>query len=696
MAQRQRSGRHWLSRLVAGLTALVGTVAVVAGVPLLLMEVAGNPLPRHVPSFEEIGTLLTSPDNGSLFMRLLAVVAWLAWLTFSLSVLVEIPAQLRGRRAPRLPGLGFQQRLAAILVGAVIAVFAGVSVSTAAPPVPVVSVVSSGTPTFADPTVVSPPTHAPIYTAVYASVHAGAAHVAEPTQPQITRPVYVVRKHDYLGRIAQRFTGDFDRYRQIAALNPGLIRNPNHIQPGWRIVLPTDASDRGVTRHATGRLVTPSVKPPAPPTQAPPAPTPAPSTPAPSPSVAVTPSVAPSKAPPPSKAPATQAPVVQAPVAQAPTRAAQPDHSTTDSAADPGMQVLAASAGFAAFSVLAAHVVLRRRRTRRINQLRVKRRRNAPIYRHTTESEARQAAKHRAADRLDSGLRRLTIGLGGRAAWEMPDIAAAWQHGGDLAVILATPCEDPPSPFEVRSPNTWSLPATAHISESSPAPSLLPGLLSVGTWAQGGELFVDGERTGLISLVGNPQCCDDLLRFLAAEAATVSWADDTSVVVAGFSTADMGALAELNPRRVRVAVSVDDAIARIAKRAAINSAMLRDARTTDTIAARVNNITDTAWSTHLLFIADAWGEYSRQLQSLDAQLAALGRVGVVVVATQPSPTRWSAQISADGSLEMAWLAVTGTTACQLSSDQLIEQAEAIRYARDSEPSEVGPRHRLRV
>lgn len=692
MTRRQRVAQHWLRRLAAGIAALIGTVVVVAGAPLLLLEVAGNPLPRHLPSLGEIADLLTSPDNGSLFLRLLAVIGWAAWATFTLSVFVEFPAQLRGRRAPRLPGLGFQQRVASVLVGAVIAVFAGVSVASAAPviqPMVVVTAAQAGTQALADPSVLTLPP--PTQSAVYTSARAGVLYIKNAQAP-IERPVYIVVKNDQLGKIAQRFTGDFDRYHQIAALNKNLIRNPSQIQAGWRLVLPTDAYDRGVIRHAAGRLVTPGAPVP-----------PAPSTPPP---VVVTPPVA----PPPTQAPVTPPPVTQAPPSATPS--ARPTAAGHPAAAKPapenehaqdggvtGMHTLAAGAGLMMFSVVAAHVVLRRRRTRRINQLRAKRRRTIPPvapFLLPGDTDNRQSAKHRAADRLDAGLRRLTIGLGGRATWEMPDIAAAWQHGGDLAVILATPCDDPPTPFEVRSPNTWSLPATARLTDSSAAPSLLPGLLTVGTWAQGGELFVDGERTGLLTLVGNPQCCDDLLRSLAAEAANAPWSDDTSVVVAGFNTADMGALAELNPRRVRVAVSVDDAIVRIARRASANSALLRESQTTDTISARVNNITEAAWSTHLLFIADAWGEHSRQLQNLDAQLAALGRVGVVVVATQPTPSRWSAQISADGSLEMAWLAVTGTMACQLSSEQLLETAESIRYSRDSETSEVGPRHRLRV
>jgi hypothetical protein len=356
-------------------------------------------------------------------------------------------------------------------------------------------------------------------------------------------------------------------------------------------------------------------------------------------------------------------------------------------------RALAAGAGLAAASVLAAHVIIRRR-IRRVHQMRLKRRRTTEVFRPLTQLDAPEQieiAKHRAGDRLAAGLRRLVVGLRGRAPWEMPDIAAAWQSGGDLAIILASPCADPPPPFEALWPNTWSLSAHERLPEAGHATSLLPGLLKVGTWPQGGELYVDGERTGLLTLTGDPLACDNLLRHLAAEAATAPWADGASVLVAGMSAVDMRALGALNMGRVRMRASVEDALTRISKRAAANASMLNQSESVDTIAARVDNAMAASWATHLLFIADAWGEHTELLQELDAQLASLGRVGVVVVATQPTATRWSAAVSGDGGLHMSWLAATDVHACQLADHELAAYAAAVG---DLEEVARGPRHRL--
>jgi hypothetical protein len=326
--------------------------------------------------------------------------------------------------------------------------------------------------------------------------------------------------------------------------------------------------------------------------------------------------------------------------------------------------------------------------------MRLRRRRTSQIFRPlipVEEAEPNEIAKHRAGDRLAGGLRRLAIGLRGRAPWEMPDIAAAWQSGGDLAIILATPCPDPPEPFEALWPNTWSLSANERLPESGGAPSLLPGLLKVGTWPQGGELYVDGERTGLLTLTGDPLACDNLLRHLAAEAATAPWADGASVLVAGMSAVDMRALGVLNMGRVRMRASVNDALTRISRRAAANASMLNQSDAVDTVAARVENSMEASWATHLLFVADAWGEHSEQLRELDAQLAGLGRVGVVVVATNPTATRWSASVSDDGGLHMSWLAATDVRACQLANHELAAYAAAVT---DVDEAARGPRHRL--
>jgi len=634
-------------RLLTGLIALAGIVVLTVGAPLILAKVGGDPLPRHLPSLGEIGDALASPDDGTLFIRLLTVLGWLAWATFTLSVLVEIPARLRGRRTVRLPGLRLQQRVAAALVGAVLAVFVGGSLATAATPVArPAAVVAQRVPVVTLPAI-------PQNTA------------AAKAYQQIQRPVYVVKRGDYLGRIAQRFTGDFDRYHQIAALNPRLIRNPNHIRPGWKITLPVDSHDRGPLRHATGRLVKPVAKAPA----------------------KNTPTAVPK--------PTAPAPAFTAP-AQAGRTQMRPGGNT----------VLATVAGLAAAGVLAAHVALWRRRTVRVHQHSVRSRRVTQVrYQMPAVVPSSPAPalvyeppppRPGGQERLDAGLRRLAMGLRGRAMWAMPDIYAAWHYGGELGVVLTGPCADPPEPYAARSPDTWSLSTDAAVGADDGVPALLPGLLTLGTWPEGGELYVDSERTGLLTLTGDPERCDNLLRHLAAEAATAAWADSAAVLISGFGSADTRALGSLNSDRVRTVASVPDALSRIARRAVVNRAVLRESDTPDTMVARVNSASGSIWTTHLLFVADPWGEHTTALEELDAQLATAGRVGVSVVVTHPTSTRWSVGVTAGGSLDMPWLAFSDTIACQLTSDQLATLSATIGDPAYAGVPIAGARHRQRA
>ncbi|MGV9765130.1 LysM peptidoglycan-binding domain-containing protein [Micromonospora tulbaghiae] len=228
----RRSPVRRAGQVLTGLGALVVLVGVLAGGPVALLAFAGNPLPDHLPTLAEVGTALTSRDDGRLFLRALAVVGWFGWATFAFSVLVELLAAAVRRPAPKLPGMHRQQKAAAALVGSVALIL------VASP-----AAASAAALTAPQPVVAASAVTAPSQVAPSAPV---AAETSEPA-------VYRVAKGDYLGEVADRYLDDFDRYKELARLNR--LADPDRIRPGQLITLPEGATDSGARRHATGRVV---------------------------------------------------------------------------------------------------------------------------------------------------------------------------------------------------------------------------------------------------------------------------------------------------------------------------------------------------------------------------------------------------------------------------------------------------------
>ncbi|MFC0507437.1 LysM peptidoglycan-binding domain-containing protein [Micromonospora costi] len=266
-----RSAVRRIGRVLTGLGALIVLCAVLVGAPVALLAFAGNPLPDHVPTLAEIGTALTSRDDGQLFLRALALAGWFGWATFALSVLVELGAQAVRRPAPRLPGMGRQQRAAAVLVGSVALIVAtapaaSAAVATtqvyAAPATGYAQAAPAAVPYAAGPvTYAAGPTGlaaGPVGLAVSsgsAALASGHAATDAPTARDAPpdSAVYRVAKGDYLGAIAERYLDEFSDYRDLARLNR--LADPDRIRPGQLLKLPEQATDRGVRPHATGRLV---------------------------------------------------------------------------------------------------------------------------------------------------------------------------------------------------------------------------------------------------------------------------------------------------------------------------------------------------------------------------------------------------------------------------------------------------------
>ncbi|MCI4063645.1 LysM peptidoglycan-binding domain-containing protein [Micromonospora sp. R77] len=248
MAAPQRSAVRRTGQVLTGLGALVVLCGVLAGAPIALLAFAGNPLPDHLPTLAEVGTALTSRDDGQLFLRALAVVGWFGWATFAFSVVVELVAQVLRRPAPKLPGMGRQQRAAAALVGSVALILAAspaaASAATLAAPTPAVAMAA---PTSAG--TLNPSTSAvtlAVSNPVAGSGVGASVRSAPVATPEAAPPLYRVAKGDYLGEVAERYLDDFDRYGEVARLNR--LADPNRIRPGQLLKLPESASDAGPAR----------------------------------------------------------------------------------------------------------------------------------------------------------------------------------------------------------------------------------------------------------------------------------------------------------------------------------------------------------------------------------------------------------------------------------------------------------------
>jgi DNA-binding SARP family transcriptional activator len=136
------SRRRRVATVLRGMAALVTLLVLMAGIPLLLYRLGGSPIPRHILGWHQIERTLLRRDNGTIFLGAVRDVSWIAWAAFTLAVLTEIQAALRGRNAPRLR-LGGLQATAGRLVALTLLTFSGPATLLAMPqavPVAAVSV----------------------------------------------------------------------------------------------------------------------------------------------------------------------------------------------------------------------------------------------------------------------------------------------------------------------------------------------------------------------------------------------------------------------------------------------------------------------------------------------------------------------------------------------------------------------------
>ncbi|MEL7975192.1 LysM peptidoglycan-binding domain-containing protein [Isoptericola sp. F-RaC21] len=278
-------------RRLKGFLALLLLIGVTVGVPYLLVAVGANPLEDGLLSPDTLLAMLTSPDDGSLLMLLLQAAAWVAWAFLALSIVVELVAQLRGVRAPRLVGLRLPQNAARGLVAATLLLFTTVPVATTATAleggsaeaqqsVAAVSVQqavpgqSAGVGELAlDAALASQSAGqgvgaAPISSDLIREARAQAAaeqaaHHERAEQAahheQAARTVqHTVEHGDSLWSLAEHYLGDGQRFREIVALNADTLADrPDFLTPGWVLTVPAPAAQErdGAAQDTTAGTV---------------------------------------------------------------------------------------------------------------------------------------------------------------------------------------------------------------------------------------------------------------------------------------------------------------------------------------------------------------------------------------------------------------------------------------------------------
>ncbi len=669
--------------VMRGLMALLGLAAVVAGGPAVLWAAGGSPLPGEWPSWAEVHAAAVRPDDGTLFLALLIVTGWLGWGTFVLSLLVEVLATLRGRPAPRLPGLGAQQRLVAGLVAAVAAVGAGGQAASAGSTSP-------------EPWEPAPP----VTTDLLDAQQRGGTHV--------------VVDGDTLWEIAGARLDNPLRYPEIVEASSATVQpdgrrltDPDLIVPGWTLTLPESGA-------AAGDL---------PDTGGPPAggvgPEPGTDDTA---TNSGTETSAPSGAgtgcvrsgseelgpgdevrsgdvdvadvgradvgragvgevglgradldgvglgaPEPGSAhlghasrgdairggaergdaypvladalePDAAEPAQPAEPGQpeVPGEPAQPDQlaerGKSGEPEEPGELVRTVS-GVGAVLAAALVGVLATRRAREQRRRRPGERLGAGSETdQRTETELRQAADPVAVEVVDRVLRGLATWLA-RAGRGLPPLRAVRLTRRTLELYLAAPAELPPPFAGTAHGGVWTVPLDQAMHDDAEVPAPYPSLVTLGHDHDDALVLLDLEQVGTLVVDGPPELVRSALTAVAAELATSAWADDLRVTLVGAP-----ALADfdlLDTGRVRHVTDVEQLLDELTVRVADDRLLLATAGVSGLGAARVTQVADAAWTPEIVVIAEPLptGQWDR----LEALTVTAPRVAVAAVVGSGEP-----------------------------------------------------------
>lgn len=632
-----------VATLARGLAAMIVLAALLVGVPWALAALGGNPLAAGLPSLDDVTTALTRPDDGTLLRLVLIGAGWIGWATFALSVLLEIPAQLRGVHAPRLPAIAApQQRFARALVSAIL------SLSTIAAPAAAHAAPHSQAPQRPATTASQQATpHAPLQ-------EAPAAPRAGPDT------VHVVQRGETLWEISKGAYGKGSQYQRLVDASKDTVQpdgahltNPDRVQTGWRITVPAATT------------VTPTK--PAPKTPAP-APTKAQATTPHAPTTAPAPTRATAATPQPSaptrpvdeipgalsaqaRATARHTPAAAAPTATDHAPTAAPFDLASDTRTRYGLGALAA-AGLLA--LLAA------KRTRGGRHRQPGRRVALPAGPDAVvEAQTRTAADPLAADVLSRALRTLAAHHHQRHQ-PMPALRAARLATDSLEIYLTDTAARLPAPFVSAGDGVWLLARgsmddllTSDELDAIPAP--FPALVTLGLDEEGASLLINLEEAGTLAITGPHDASTAVLTALAVELIGSPWADDAVVELVDC----LPELADaMDCDRVVHSTDLDHVLTGLEHVAGAHAGMLTRHDVDGSLQARTAQVHPETWTPHLLIVDRDLTDAQRD--RIAALVEVHPRLAIAAVTTGSEPVgEWQLDLDTASSEPVAVLEPTG-------------------------------------
>ncbi|RMI30719.1 LysM peptidoglycan-binding domain-containing protein [Streptomyces triticirhizae] len=677
-------GRRGPREVLLALAAVLALLCLVVGVPLALASVIGWPLPRTAPSLE----MLTEEIDVGTFVRVLAVLVWVAWAQFTACVLVEVWAAVSGVGIPRrVPGAGPSQLLARQLVGAVLLL-----TSAAASLTPGLSQLGA---TFDSPgqgQVVAEAQRVPGGGATI-TLAAGAADDAKVNpadagdselrtadafeDEERSGAIYYRiqppegRHHDTLWGIAERHLGEGMRYKEIYQLNKDRLQpdgsrltEASLIRPGWILQMPADAQGgelvelpdeaEELTAEEAAEYEEYAGTGDAPPP-------------------AETPEL-PDELPETDDRPAGGGKGTDRP-------AVLDDGAGGAEDADAGLDLpderAAAEGGgpaglpdvLVAAPLLAAGLLVALGRSRRTALWQAA----AGVLPRSVGDDLGPGSSRAFAARdallvgaapdqvafLDRALRLLSAALAGEGR-VLPAVYAAWLGPAELHLQLAGPVGRPPAPWTQGQDQTyWTVERAQLPADDAPAPEAeapYPGLVSLGMRDELRLLLNLESVPGIVAVRGAPADREAVLSSIAAELATSGWSDRMTVTLVGFAPE----LTALAPTRVRHLDDIAGLLEVMETETGLRRGALRHSGHESLLSGRTGPARQQQWAPHLVVIgATPTEEEADRLAGLAAVSAQLG-IGYLLGTEQADPpgVAWEFAIGPDGTLNEPEMGLT--------------------------------------